>query len=100
MSEEERIAGNHIDNASFLHGITSYGRIDNGNDEMMSVEFSYCETVEKLVAGEFKTMKLWMYRDDAIKYAQSIIRSAEMINNNHQGSRLMVMPKPESPSKK
>ena len=100
MSGEERIVGNHIDNASFLHGITSYGRIDNWNDEMMSVEFSYCETVEKLVTGEFKMMKLWMYRDDAIKYAQSIIRSAEMMNNNHQGSRLMVMPKRETPPEK
>jgi len=69
---------NHMDDAKFLHGVNAYGQADaDGNAEIMSVEFEYFDSPEKAKAGNLKTTKFWMYRDDAVTFAKAMIRSAQ-----------------------
>jgi len=72
---------NHVDDANFLHGITAYGHIDgDGSPLTMSLKCNYFESVESLKKEEMKTIKFWLYREDAIVFAEAIIKSAKMKN--------------------
>jgi hypothetical protein len=67
----------HTKDAKFLHGINAYGQMDDsGNAQIMSVAFDYFDSPGQAKAGNLKTEKFWMYRDNAIAFAEAIIRSA------------------------
>jgi hypothetical protein len=50
---------------------------ESGNAQIMSVAFEYFDSPEQAKAGNLKTTKFWMYRDDAVAFAEAIIRSAK-----------------------
>ncbi len=71
----------HIYDAKFLHGIHAYGQMDDhGNREIMSVELDYFESPEDAQLKDMKSAKFWMYRDDALAFAEAIIKSAKEIS--------------------
>jgi len=72
----------HTEDANFLHGITAYGHVDpNGSQETMSIKCNYFEPAEKLQMEDMKTVKFWMYRNDAIAFAEAILKSAKGAGN-------------------
>ena len=72
----------HFDGARFLHGITAYGHdVEEGNRDVMSVKFSYLDSTENATLEDLKTAKFWMYRNDAVAFAEAIIRSAKRRNS-------------------
>jgi len=73
----------HVEDANFLHGITAYGHVDpDGSQETKSIKCSYFEPAEKLEMENLKTVKFWLYRNDAIAFAEAIIKVAKSTNSN------------------
>jgi len=67
----------HVEGAYFLRGVDVYGHVDGAwSLETMSAKLTYFESQEKLQSGDSKTLKLWMFRDDAIAFAEGIMKEA------------------------
>lgn len=74
------VLGDHIDGANFLSEITAYGHLE-ANAEIMSVKLNYFVARDKDSPEDMKITKFWLYREDAIAFAEAIIRSAKMLNS-------------------
>ena len=67
----------HTDDAKFIHAVHAYGHLDEDNPEVMSVAFDLYASVEHMQNREMETERFWLYREDAIKFAEAIIASAK-----------------------
>jgi hypothetical protein len=75
--------GHHVDDAHFLHGIKAYGHVDpQGSLNIMSVKLNYLDAEEPIAEENLRTIKFWMYRNDAIAFAEGILRSAKRPHNS------------------
>jgi hypothetical protein len=58
-------------------GATRLGHVDpDGSQETMSIKCTYFEP-EKVQMENLKTVKFWLYRNDAIAFAEAILKSAK-----------------------
>jgi hypothetical protein len=65
------------EDAAFLRGLDIYGHArEDENREYMSVVLKYFDADDELKEENQKTKKLWMYRRDAIDFAQGVIEQA------------------------
>ena len=67
----------HQEDSAFLRGLDVYGHVDGeGKREIMSVNFKYFDADDEFKEETMRTKKFWMYRNDAIAFAQAIIQEA------------------------